>query len=154
MSERKRGVAVHLVDMGPLEQEATDWVKAKRLDLIDKGLNRLKVGFSPWGIFEDADGVTILVCNEGVGYHVLEEEPPHIGLYAEYNQDPEVKTISMFPLFGAPVTREYVWGNLTGERADLADHIRSFGARLEENFRDLYRLAMDGDHARQIREAG
>lgn len=145
-NERTRGVEVRLLDIEPIIQHATTFITTKRLDLVDQGVVGVRAGFAPWGTFTDADGNVIVVCNEGVGYSI---EDARIPLYPEYAPNPDgSRNMAMMPILESRIDLEYVAEHSSSETVDLADHIRSFGQRLESNFRELHRIATNRDAAR------
>lgn len=149
-TERARGIEVHILDIEPIIEGANTFIRTKRLDLVDKGVIGVRAGFAPWGTFTDAIGNTVVVCNEGVGYHLDDATIP---LYAEYGPKPDgSELVSMMPTLEARIDAEYIEEHSTGAVVDLADHIRSFGERLESNFRELHRIATNEDAARRASE--
>lgn len=149
--DRERGVKTTILDLTQLEDECSAWVREKRLDLVDQGVDGVETRFGPWATFKDALGNTVLVCNEGVAFYVLEEAPAEIGVYATYGEQP--KTLSLAPLGEAKVTLDYIEANSTDEVVDLADLIRTFGQRLEDNFRAVRALATSPEKAREAVES-
>lgn len=77
----------------------------------------------------EVNGVLYVICQEGVGWRVTEGEPLELSFHVRTPTG-----FSMFPRWTGNVPPEEVRAHMTGESIDLADLIRSFGARLEANF--------------------
>ena len=142
-----RGVMLDLVDLTPVEDAATEWAHAHDDDRIND-YDRLEVGHNPWAILTDADGGHWLVCNEGVAYKFRADECDqtdrphvHLDLYGRGTRSGDAESISIMPTAGATVTLNDALDYRTGEQIDLADLVRVFGSRLEDNVRSLHRLA-------------
>lgn len=126
--DRPRGVKLHLLDIHRLEANATE-------QLADGSI--YSVGFGPWAAVEHGDRL-YAVCVEGVGYEVTEAQPLELDLYKETPGH-----ISIIPSFRALLSPADVRDLITPEEVDLADHVRTFGARLEGNFWGLHQLLND-----------
>ena len=88
---------------------------------------------APLAIAERGDRLYV-IGSEGVGYEVTEESPLEINFHGR-----KESSFSMFPVVAATLSPAEVRDLPTGEQVDLADHIRTFGGRLEDNFRLWYR---------------
>lgn len=87
-----------------------------------------ETGFGPYAVAEH--GGTLYVLNtEGVGWVVTDEDPLQLDLYKKTEG-----RISIFPSLRATLTPAEVRELVTDTEVDLADHVRRFGARLEDNF--------------------
>jgi hypothetical protein len=87
----------------------------------------IRPGFEPWA-YTEHDGRHFVICNEGVGYEVSMDEPWEVPLYSRRKG-----FVSILPSWTVPLTPGEI-APMAGEEIDLADLIRSFGARLEQNF--------------------
>lgn len=92
------------------------------------------VGLAPWAAVEHG-GRLYAICHEGVGYEVDEDRPLELPVYKQVEGH-----ISIFPTFTANLSPDEVRELMTDTEVDLADHIRRFGSRLEDNFWALYRI--------------
>jgi hypothetical protein len=146
-----RGVEVRLVDFTSLAEKATVWAREAIPDRVTE-TTVLRVGFAPWGVFTAADGQTVLVCVEGVGYLVTDDESTtaSVSFYAHRKSGDGSKFVGMAPVASATVTLQELAALETGETVDLTDHVRSFGERLESNVREMHLLATNVDHAAKV----
>lgn len=83
----------------------------------------------PYAAVEVVGGLLYVVCHEGVGWQVSEQEPLELPLHVRTPTG-----FGMFPRWIANLSPAEVRAHMTGEPIDLADLVRSFGARLEANF--------------------
>lgn len=120
---RATGVTLHLLDFGPLLANVEKQTGAS-----------YEVAFGPYAAVE-RDGVLYVVCNEGVGWRVTEDQPLELDLYKR-----TPGKISIAPTLMATLTIDKVRALMTDTEVDLADHIRRFGQRLEDNFWRLHRI--------------
>jgi hypothetical protein len=108
--ERIRGTVVHLLD----SQKTTDFLKTK--------LNNETIKAQPMAVVNGENGIATL-CTEGVGWFVDDNGVLPINYYAgEYGSG------------YLDITPEELMPLISNETIDLADFIRSFGDRLENNF--------------------
>lgn len=121
--ERQRGVILHLIDFSDLLAQVPT-----------EGEETADVGFGSYAMTELADGRLYVVCNEGVGWEVTDDEPLEVDLYVS---DPD--HIAIMPRYRTSLTPAEVRAAATGGEVDLADHVRRFGGRLEDNFRIWHR---------------
>ena len=145
--EKLRGVEVRLLDLVPMETAATEWAREHIPDRV--GPNTvLEAGFKPWGVFQAANGETVLVCVEGVGYHATDDDETtcDLSFYARTGE-PHHQTISMAPVASRTVTVQELAEVETDETVDLTELVRIFGDRLEDNLRSMHRLATDAEFA-------
>ncbi len=115
---RARGIMGRLLNMAVLEKMASERSG-------DGGT--FNVGFGPYAAFRD-NGVWFIVNNEGVGAAVSENDPYMVPLYRKLEG-----AIQLFPELQGSLRPADV-EELLGEPIDLADLIRVFGGRLEDNF--------------------
>jgi hypothetical protein len=121
-SERARGVTLRVLDFTPLIADVplTDDDRAKETTPAP--------AFAPYAVAE-RDGHVWVVCNEGVGWDVTEDEPLTVDLYPQ-----RPGHIAILPKWQAGLGPDEVRELATGEEIDLADLVRRFGGRLESNF--------------------
>lgn len=127
---RQRGVTLRLLDLQALSERALATWQAAR---PDSAYTSMEPGFAPYAVAEH-DGVLYVICNEGVGWTVTEDSPLEVDLYGK-SED----SFSMLPNLTATLSVDDVRTLITEEEVDLADHVRSFGSRLESNFAMWYR---------------
>jgi hypothetical protein len=132
--ERTRGVTVQRVDFTALHDAWSAEAAKHNPEII-----RLESSFS-WAIGRDPKGGFHLICSEGVSWPIPPEDPGALrpaGYPAPVEIDlfdrSKPNMIAMFPEAVAKVTMEDLKGHV-GEEVDLADFVRTFGARLETNF--------------------
>jgi hypothetical protein len=125
--ERERGTMLDLIDTQKL-QEICRGIFNLQYGEESAGKNQLTI-WKDIAIARDGkaketyyDRDTVLICSEGVGWTVEER-----GLILVPTGDSG----------GICVSGEVLQSLKTGEQIDLADHIRTFGDRLENNF-DLW----------------
>lgn len=141
--EKLRGVQVRLLDLTPMETAATEWAREHIPDRVGPNTT-LEAGFKPWGVFTAANGATILVCIEGVGYHATYDEDTTCDLsFYTRKVEPDTTHVSMMPVASRTVTVQELAEVETGDTVDLTEHVRIFGQRLEDNLRSMHRLATD-----------
>lgn len=126
--ERERGVTVYRVNHEALRVAVNDILKAT---YGDENFEEVR----PWETFiakTYADkGVwglpkTVVLCTEGVGY--VQDEMSRCTINYQIGMSSGWVDIS----------EDYLW-RLPNEPVDLADVVRSFGQRLEDNFRLWYK---------------
>lgn len=118
--KRPTGVKLTLLDLAPVLESAAKSPHATA--------DAYEISFGPYATAE-VDGKLYVICNEGVGWEVTDEEPLELDLYVK-----KPGTISIVPSLRATLSPAEVREHATGEKVDLADHVRRFGARLESNF--------------------
>lgn len=134
--ERERGTTLRLLDLS--RAEAMCLTAAQEAD-PEKPPTRMEAGFAPWGVGVKEDGTIVAVCCEGVGYEVTDENPLQIGMYPRWD-----KSFGIMPSWIATLRPSDLQEYLTNDTIDLADLIRSFGQRLEDNFWRLRGLLASG----------
>lgn len=153
--QRERGVIVQVLDMSVVEAEALEFRQKTHPDCYEAKIYGGKIAMS-----ESKYGHIYTVCTEGVGPDtgVTFDDP----LFIEFHGSYYVREDStMEDLLGRPVPGEIKPGSHTFdcmpfasttlnpdelrsypilEEVDLADFIRSFGARLEGNFWSWFKV--------------
>ena len=116
--QRTRGVTLRVLDLTPV-----------LADIAEPGPGEtVRAGFDPYATVEH-DGHLYVVCNEGVGWEVTDDDPLPVDLYVSAPTG-----FGIFPRWEVTLTPADVHRLATDDEVDLADLIRSFGARLESNF--------------------
>jgi hypothetical protein len=128
MPDRPRGVTVQVLDMQPLIDRILDHAREN----IRPDIHGIEIQ-GRWAIGTDAGGKKHILCSEGVGWD-LDDEPVKAPLFERFADE---KRLSMVPLIEANLTTSTV-ADLPRQDEDLADFVRSFGARLERNFFEWY----------------
>lgn len=75
--------------------------------------------YSPYGIADAPDGRTYVICSEGVGWEVTADRPLYVETFAGRGYELSLADIRDRAASGTDV--------------DLADHVRTFGSRLDSN---------------------
>jgi hypothetical protein len=119
--KRSRGIFVDVVDFSKLEAEALAWRQESNPDCTKVSV--------------------FAICHEGVGFEVSDEEPLELEFHGNYlsrNEDgvvqANVTTFDFMPFGSYSITPEDLAEYPIKETVDLADFVRTFGARLENNF--------------------
>jgi hypothetical protein len=81
-----------------------------------------------WALATAPDGTDYLVCEEGVGYPLHDTDNTFDVWFSSEH------SFQMLPAMTLTLTADEVKALATGEVVDLADHVRVFGGRLEDNF--------------------
>lgn len=132
MSERPmrpRGTRLAVLDLDGIGKEHLPRFQAAE---PDRGWTRCKVEHGPYGVAQAPNGRVYVICNEGVGWEVHEGKPFPVDLWLETDTSSELS-----PRHRVWLTPDEVLSRVTGKTVDLADLIRTFGDRLENNF-DLW----------------
>ena len=140
--ERESDVMVEVLDLTPAIEEA--------YAQFEKPEDWNGVGFHTnfkWARASTSEG-TFIVNSEGVGAEdpISEENSLEIGLYKTFPE--EEKKVQIFPSIWAVLNLKDVEDLPVEEEVNLKDFIRSFGRRLETNFR-----AWDEKLREQIKES-
>ena len=130
--ERARGVTLRLLDLSGIQEVALERYNQHLAIDGKEPADRMSVGSEPYAVAEK-DGKMYVVCEEGVGWEITDEQPLEIDLYSHRGN-----SFGIFPVMSASLKPEDVRGRTTDTEVDLADHIRTFGARLESNFASWY----------------
>ena len=134
--DRARGITVQVLDMSALELQALNFRKISRPECYEARIHGGEVA-----IHKSKNGHLYSICTEGVGQIVSADEPIELnfhGSYHVYNEDGEINpnshTFDMFPFASIELDNEELKSYPVKEEVDLADFVRTFGARLESNF--------------------
>ena len=134
-AKREKGTTLRLLDFSRVEQQALEAAKKDAEGTDGKVPTALEAGFAPWAAGKTKDGTVVVVCVEGVGYEVTDDSPFHLELFARYDGG-----FGILPTMEAVMKPADLQEYLTNETIDLADLVRQFGRRLEDNFWTLKRL--------------
>lgn len=135
-AERARGVTVKVLDLSDLEAEALEWQKERNPDCT-----KVNIYGGDWAVAEK-DGHLFAICTEGVGFEVTEEEPLTLEFHGNYvardeetgEIKPNVTKFDVMPFGSYDLIPQDLLDYPVAEEKDLADYVRTFGARLEDNF--------------------
>lgn len=145
-AQRSRGVLVDVVDFSGIEAEALQWRQETEPDCTKASIHG-----GQWALGYK-DGRVFAICTEGVGYEVTDEEPLELEFHGQYlkrqgaswiNQAgdsveaPVVESVTRFdflPFGSYSIIPEDLANFPIKETVDLADFVRTFGGRLEDNF--------------------
>ncbi len=122
MNRTPSTVILTTLDLSKTQAQADAYVKADKGEQYHAGL-----GFPLAAI--DTPGGLYVLCNEGVGVKVTDDEPYTLDIYAE-----QEGFIAMFPVAQGALKPAAIREAMTGEPVALHDFIRAFGARLEDNY--------------------
>jgi hypothetical protein len=104
----------------------------------------MKPGFPPYAVY-DGDAGLFVICGEGVGWEVNDDNHLSIPFYGRWKDHEEGTThFSMTPSTELEFSPNDVRNMASGNEIDLADLVREFGDRLETNFGIWYRKFNDG----------
>ena len=130
--ERERGVTLRLLDLSGIEEVALERYNQHLAIDGKEPADSMSIGSAPYAVAEK-DGVMYVICNEGVGWEITDEDPLILDLYPHTGN-----SFGIFPVMSASLKPEDVRNRTSEAEVDLADHIRTFGARLESNFHQWY----------------
>lgn len=135
---RTTGVMVEVLDLTDLCNRAV-----VRLQETDPSVTEVRI--DTWAKATAPDGTLYLLCSEGVGTDTTEDDPIEIDIWKgdRTNEDGST-TFDMFPALSAKLPPSAVAKYPVSHSVDLADFIRSFGARLESNFWTWHRTLTEG----------
>lgn len=127
---RTKGVTVTLLDLSKQEADALAFYQQGHPDDTDMTEAHTEKG---WALAVAPNGDEWLVCEEGVAFLVQPEGNTfEVWMSGDHS-------FQMFPAVQFTLTRDEVHEHATGATVDLADHVRVFGGRLEDNFWSLHR---------------
>jgi len=127
---RTRGITLQRLITTSLAEAVVAKVREGKPEDADR-ISGVTFGVGDLAITEHK-GTTYVICSEGVGWEVSEAEPLELSVYVEYGPS----TMTIVPSFTLTLSPSQVAEYLPkGDDVDLADFIRAFGGRLEENFR-------------------
>jgi hypothetical protein len=123
-TDRPRGITLRLLDFSAFTAEIT---------AAQTEYDTLKIDYQ-YAVGTDSQGRTYAICTEGVGSEITDED----GLIVDWHGSRKTETGwsgSLFPTARYSFDLAEVTERETGETVDLADFVRVFGGRLEDNFR-------------------
>lgn len=125
-------IQVRVLDLSGLEQQAHNAMQKKdyRKDLeCIKATETLGYVETPKGLY--------MLCQEGVGDRnpISKKNPAEVVFVREFSKEDGAKTLEMFPCFGYRLSADEVRALPVKEVVTLDKFIRSFGSRLENNYR-------------------
>ena len=147
-------VTVRKIDFSPELDTLPDWYAENHPDKEMPSMWRMG---DTWGYVPLPDGTIYLLCEEGVGYPSRSEEgqekPLTFDVHARWDRTSELTdeerakgqtrwSGSMFPLAQLCLSAEEIKALPVSEEVNLADFIRGFGGRLENNYH-LNRAAIE-----------
>jgi hypothetical protein len=140
MTRRPTTIEVNLIDVTGLEEQALTAVPQDRFP----GATHIRAGWTPLGFVRTERGVYAL-NNEGVGPcdPISDDNPFVVDLYAERREGKRVNCWA-YPAVEAKLTVQDLESLATGERLNLADFVRAFGARLDSNYERWRRVCEEG----------
>lgn len=128
-------VMVTPLDLSAVEAEAAAYL-TKHREVDGKSAVTKVTTNHTWGVVETPQGLFAL-CSEGVGPDdpITDEKPLRVEMWVRaYADKGEDTFISIFPEVASKLGPEELRGYATDERVNLADFIRTFGARLDGNY--------------------
>lgn len=129
-AERSRGVKIQVLDLSSLEASALTFRRIK-----EPTCTKASIHGGKQAVGTTADGRVFLICTEGVGYEVTEDGGVEFEFHGNYTTDePNVTKFDFMPFASIELSKAELLEYPVAEEVDLADHVRSFGARLEDNF--------------------
>lgn len=144
--ERKResNVVVEVLDLSDVKSRALTYAN-DRLDDGDELWDKVSTYGGDYGRAFDSDGNMFVLNTEGVGGSkpVSKEHPVFIEFHASRETD-EGTVGTMLPVATAEMRDTDFADTPVVKEVNLADFIRSFGARLESNFDSWNRVLTEG----------
>lgn len=146
-AERARGVILQVPDLSELIGQALSYRQKTHPDCYEA-----KIYGGKYALGKAHTGHLWAICTEGVGYVVSKEEPMEFQFHGSYYMREEsleddllgrnvpgpIKkgshTFDVMPFGSVTLSVDDLKGYPILEEVDLADHVRSFGNRLEDNF--------------------
>ena len=132
---RSRGIAVKVMDLSGLKEEALKWRQETKPDCYE-----VRIYGGPWAIVRKNEQL-FAICKEGVGYEVTDSDPLELEFHGSYwvrdeagEIQPNKHSFDTWPFASVTLTPEELVDAQIEEEVDLADFIRVFGDRLETNF--------------------
>lgn len=117
-------ITVTALDLTPVKASSDAFIKKNQGE-------EYRAGFGiPWGIVETSEGL-FAINTEGVGPDgpISEENPLVVDIYAEQDG-----FLALMPVASMSLNADEVRKMATGPAVPLADHVRTFGARLDANY--------------------
>jgi hypothetical protein len=135
------------VDLTEVEAHALAYLRAHAQTDIDLGKegvqmpSKVRVGWKH-GIVTTPDGDVYALNTEGVGpnHPITNEQPLDVDVFIEGYEDDTSEFLSMFPACLSKVGVDELRNYATGEPVNLADFVRTFGSRLDDNYESWRRL--------------
>ena len=127
MSDRTRGVIVQEIDLTSVKSQLLTHFQEK-----DPTITAVNISYR-WATTTDPQGRDYLICDEGIGAVFSDDDPCEI----EVHVDRDARSMSLMPE-GIIRFTPTLLADLPRAEIDLADFIRTFGARLEQNFAEHY----------------
>lgn len=137
-NERERGVIVKVLDLSAFEAEALEFRQRTHPDCYEAKIYGGKIAFA-----QTKTGHLYTVCTEGVGpeFGVTFDDPLEVEFHGSYYArdehgeiNPSSHSFDFLPFASSTLNPDKILSYPVAEEVDLADFIRSFGARLENNF--------------------
>lgn len=143
MSNRKpTNIVVQPIKLDGLETQALAYVLESGVlrKALSPNATACKAGFAPHGFVETPRGIFAL-CSEGVGPStpITETDKYIIEFYPEHFKDGH-GFISMMPQCSMKLGPAELKELANGDHINLADFIRSFGGRLDDNYENWRRI--------------
>lgn len=101
-----------------------------KVQAIQKDTISIRFG-REWGLVEDKKGNLFCLCTEGVGDTITDDNPMHFDIYATSSPN----TISLMPTAAIRLTLAEVLELPTRQPVELSVWVRTFGSRLDNNYR-------------------
>jgi hypothetical protein len=147
--ERTRGITIQTLDLTPIYEQIAEKIREFKPDV-----DAVKSSYN-WALATDRHGRRLLVCDEGVYWGIGTNAdvrpagafgPAPFDIYdaTERRNEEGNLLMSIMPLAEVNLALEDVEPLVSGE-VDLADFIRTFGARLEQNFWNLHEEITGGN---------
>lgn len=146
-ADRARGVMIQVLDLSALAADALEFRQKTHPDCYEA-----RIYGGKFALGKAKTGHLWAICTEGVGYIVSKEDPMEIQFHGSYHVrkestmedllgrnvpgeiDPSRHTMDFMPFGSVLLTVDELKAYPILEEVDLADHVRSFGNRLEDNF--------------------
>lgn len=142
LNARPRGATGRVLDFTKHEADALAYANEHR-DPTTEPYTHARVDQPPYVLAVAADGSEWLIGEEGVGWALVEEDN-EFGVFLS-RRTADGTSFSMFPQVQVSLTRDEVLASATDEYVDLADHIRVFGQRLDDNHRTWFHRLTKGE---------
>lgn len=119
------GVTLTRLDLTEATTKATEWLREQQNDPEV----RAEFGTDANSAAVEVGGVLYVLCEEGVGQEVTDEQPLVLEIYSR-----KANSFGIMPVATSTLTPAEVRALMTGEQVRLEDFVRRFGARLEANY--------------------
>lgn len=145
----KTGVMIRVIDMNALANEALTIQNTQYTP--NRPATRMTTTYDV-GIVETPGGA-FAIDADGVGGEITETMPLIIAFYPEWVDVNGRKTLSAMPTVTAVINVSRLPSVPIMVERDLADHIRTFGARLESNFLKWKETLENAQRVRRVAQA-